>query len=62
MTSDYNIGWLGVCICVSTYLSAAAIQKPVTTDMKHEMKIVPRRPVYLFKMGELQHPTRAEQR
>lgn len=49
-------------MCVSTYVSAAAIQKPVTTDMKHEMKIVPRRPVYLFKMGELQHPTRAEQR
>jgi hypothetical protein len=40
----------------------AAIQKPVIVETAQEMKIVPRRPVYLLRIGLVQHPTRAEQR
>lgn len=46
---------------MGTHESAAAIQKPVTTEMKQEMKMVPRRPKYLFKGALVQHPIRAEQ-
>ena len=42
--------------------SAAAIQKPVTKEMKQEMNIVPRRPNILFNGALVQHPMRAEQR
>lgn len=41
---------------------AAAIQNPVANEMKHEMKMVPRRPKYLFKGAFVQHPMSAEQR
>lgn len=44
------------------HVSAAAIQKPVTTLMKQEMKIVPRRPNSLLSGAFVQHPIRAEQR
>jgi hypothetical protein len=43
-------------------LFAAAIHIPVMKDMTHEIKIVPRRPKYLFSGALDQHPMRAEQR
>lgn len=52
----------GVAAGINTYESATAIQKPVTTDMKHEMKIVNLRPPILFRIGFVQHPMSAEQR
>jgi hypothetical protein len=45
-----------------TYLSAAAIQNPVTKEMKQEMKMVPRRPNILFRGALSQQPMTAEAR
>jgi hypothetical protein len=42
--------------------SAAAIQNPVTNEMKHEMKMVPRRPKRLFRGAFIQQPINALQR
>lgn len=55
-----QLGELSEKICRQTYESAAAIQKPVTTEKKHEIKMVPRRPVHLFRNGEVQQPNKAE--
>lgn len=41
---------------------AAAIQIPVTKEMKQEMKIVPLRPKSLFSGALVQQPINAEQR
>lgn len=40
--------------------SATAIQIPVTNEMKHEMKMVPRRPKNLFRGALVQQPIKAE--
>jgi hypothetical protein len=45
-----------------TYLSAAAIQNPVTKEMKHEIKMVPRRPNILLRGAFVQQPMAAEAR
>lgn len=55
-------GRYGMCDrAMGTHESAAAIQKPVTTETKQEIKIVPRRPKNLFRGALVQHPIRAEQ-
>jgi hypothetical protein len=45
-----------------THVLAAAIQIPVTKEMKQEMKIVPLRPKSLFSGALVQQPIKAEQR
>lgn len=49
-------------ISYRSHLSAAAIQNPVAKEIKHDIKMVPRRPKSLLRGAFVQQPSSAEQR